>query len=78
MTCGSFISTFVLLLVLKRISEKLGGKPPMWSALTTMGYVRQHIKKNGNKRQKNLVTLMYLSFSSIPVWLFVLFILSQI
>lgn len=78
MTCALFISTFVLLVVLMRIAEELGGRPPMWSSLATMGYVRQHIKEKGNKHQKKLVTLMYLSFFSTLICLLVLFILSQI
>ncbi len=78
MTISLFISTIILIFYLKRVVEELGGNPPIWSALATMGYINEHIRDHGDTKQKRIVKLMYVFFFLTIILILTLLLLVNI
>ncbi len=78
MTIALFISTLILIYHLLKVVDKLGGKPPVWSAFATIGYINKHIREHGDKKQNRLVKLMYVFIISHIILVLALFLLINI
>jgi hypothetical protein len=69
-----FLTSIAILQYLIRVTEKLGGKPPRWFPLAAIGYVNEHIREHGDKKQIQILNLMYVAgFSSLILFVALFF-----